>query len=389
MSRRALTTAILKLLGFLGPGKRAPVRDFAPRRIAVMRFGGFGDVVAVTSLVRAIRVRWPEARIDFITDAASTTVLANNPDISDIVIGRKPALSLNPLRFSGPIRAMREWSRRPYDLAFFTHHDFANEFYPLFFRARYKVGFDIDDRGFDFAYSHSICVYTMGHEKGREHIRTHFTEYYQRLLHAFTGDAQKIEPPVIRIADDERAAARGFLDERGLARNLVVLAPGGADPIKIWPIERYADVARRLLADHDASVIVMLGPAEAHYAKHFDGMGKRFLFDAGGNSFRENIAITEQAAAMVSNDTGLMHVAAVLGVPAAAIFGPTPAAVFGYAHSGHRIVTADMDCVPCNDDACRLLPEGRKHELAPCLDAVTADRVVREVAAILPRAGAA
>ena len=386
--RRAITSAILKLLGLVGPGKRPQEPAFLPRRIAVMRFGGFGDVVAVTSLVRAIRRRWPEAEIDFITDRPSTTVLANSPDLANIVIGDKPEMSLQPWKVLLAIRAMRAWSGETYDLAFFTHHDFANEFYPLFFRARYKVGFDIDDRGFDFAFTHSICVYTIAHEKGRDHIRTHFTDYYQRLLHAFTGKTQPIEPPVIEISDDERKTAEAFIADRGLDRNLVILAPGGAHPIKIWPIARYADVARKLLANYDVSVMVMLGPGEASHARYFEDMGPRFLFDAGDNSFRENIAITSLATAMVSNDTGLMHVAAVLGVPAAAIFGPTPAAVFGYAHAGHRIVTADMACVPCNESACPLLPAGRKHELAPCLDAVTPDRIIQEVAAFLPRADA-
>jgi ADP-heptose:LPS heptosyltransferase len=386
--RRMLTSLILALLSLCGRRKLPPVPDFTPDRIAMMRFGGFGDVVAVTSLVRAVRKTWPDARIDFITDAASTTVTENNPDIDRVVVGPKPAMTWAPGAVIREIGKMRRWSQERYDLAFFMHHDIHNEFYPLFFRADYKVGFDIDDRGFDFAYTHSSCVYTIGHPKGPAHITTHFTLHYQHLLHAFTGRDHPVEQVVIGLTDAEISNARAFVAKHNLDRNLVVMAPGGADPIKIWPIERYAEVARHLLADHDASVMVMLGPAEAHLASCFSDINGRFLFDAGGNTFRENIAICTQASALASNDTGLMHVAAALRIPTAAIFGPTPSKVYGYADAGHTIIAADMACVPCNESACRLLPADSKTALAPCLDAITPERVATTVGSIITRAAA-
>ena len=382
-ARKVITSLILTLLRLIGPGKKPPIGDFAPKRIAMLRFGGFGDMVAVTGLLRAARKTWPDAHIDFITDQASTTVMENNPDADRIIVGQKPGGGWSIGTVLRSFTDMRRWSRQSYDLAFFMHHDFANEFLPVFFRSRFKTGFDIDERGFDFAYTHSTCVYSPSHPKVDEHITTHFTSHYQRLLHAVTGRDHPLEMPVIQLSDAEISAAQRFVNDRGIDKRLVVIAPGGTDPIKIWPIERYADVARKLVTEHDASVMVMLGPAEAAYEIHFQDLGDRFVFDAGGNSFRENMAICGQASAMVCNDTGLMHVAAALGVPAAAIFGATPAAVFGYGNAGHDIITADLPCIPCNTWFCRLLPEERRGELPPCLDEVSADRVAGAAAHIL------
>jgi hypothetical protein len=63
--RRCATSAILRGLGLVGGRKLPPQPDFRPKRIAVIRFGGFGDVLAVTGLTRAQREDYPDAIIDF------------------------------------------------------------------------------------------------------------------------------------------------------------------------------------------------------------------------------------------------------------------------------------------------------------------------------------
>ena len=92
---------------------------------------------------------------------------------------------------------------------------------------------------------------------------------------------------------------------------------------------------------------------------------------------------------MVGNDTGLMHVGAQFGVPAVALFGPTPPTIFGYAHLGHRILTADLPCIPCNAPHCRLLADGGARDTAPCMEAIAPARVIREMDALLQRPAAA
>ena len=70
-----------------------------------------------------------------------------------------------------------------------------------------------------------------------------------------------------------------------------------------------------------------------------------------------------------------MHVAGLFGVPGVSIFGPTPSTIFGYAHLGHRVLTADLPCVPCNAPTCRLLPDGGRETVPPCLEAIDVSRV--------------
>jgi hypothetical protein len=167
--RRCATSAVLRALGLVGRRKLRPQPDFRPKRIAVMRFGGFGDVLAVTGLTRALREDYPDAEIDFYTDPPSTVVLENNPDIDNVIAAPKPLLSANPETVWRNLALVRRWSRPPYDLAIVAHHEFDLLVLSLFFRARFRVGYDINERGFDFAFTHSSAP-IRGRIRGRPNI---------------------------------------------------------------------------------------------------------------------------------------------------------------------------------------------------------------------------
>ncbi len=383
--RRCASSAVLKALGLVGRRRLPPQPDFRPTRIAVMRFGGFGDVLAVTGLTRALREDYPDAEIDFYTDPPSTIVLENNPDIDRVIAASKPRLSASPATIWRNVALVQRWSKPPYDLAIVAHHEFDLLVLSLFFRARFVVGYDINERGFDFAFTHSSGTFTGAHPRTPEHLSSHFTVHIQRLLHAFQGRERDIAEPRIAVSDAESAKADAFLADHGLGGELLVVAPGGSTPTKLWPMERFAAVTRKAIERHGVSAMVMLGPSEADAKRYFMDMPGRFHFDAGGNSFRENIALVGKADAVVGNDTGLMHAAAAFGVPGVAVFGPTSASVFGYGHRGHRILTGALPCIPCDAPFCKLLADGGISETAPCMDEISAERVVAELDSLLGR----
>jgi len=100
----------------------------------------------------------------------------------------------------------------------------------------------------------------------------------------------------------------------------VALAPGAVGPGKRWPTENYADLARALVADGHA-VWVLGGPQEKPLAAQIAGhAGAR---DLTGTDLRDAVLALKAADLAVSNDSGLMHVAAAIGTPTVAIFGPT------------------------------------------------------------------
>jgi heptosyltransferase-2 len=104
-------------------------------------------------------------------------------------------------------------------------------------------------------------------------------------------------------------------------RPVVALCPGAVGAGKRWPETKYAELARRLAGDGIA-VWVLGGPGEKEIARTISG-GGQFALDLTGDDLRNAILALAAADAAVSNDSGLLHVAAAIGTAAVGLFGPT------------------------------------------------------------------
>ncbi len=128
--------------------------------------------------------------------------------------------------------------------------------------------------------------------------------------------------PELVVPPDEIKAWRerhGLADDR---RPIVTLSPGAVGAGKAWPVTYYAELARRLAVD-GASVWILGGPNEIPLAKEIVAAGGKRVRDLTGNDLRNAILAHAAADVAVTNDSGLMHVAAAIGTPTVAIFGPT------------------------------------------------------------------
>jgi len=160
--------------------------------------------------------------------------------------------------------------------------------------------------------------------------------------------------PELRVPATEVA---GWRDRRGLSKDgpVVALAPGAVGPSKRWPAAAYADLARRLVGE-GASVWVLGGPAEAPLARIIADVGPQ-VHDLTGSDLRNAILALAGANAAVSNDSGLLHVAAALGTPSIGIFGPTSPWHWAPLNPLAATIetTTELPCQPCHKPTCRLV----------------------------------
>ncbi|MFL6798308.1 MAG: lipopolysaccharide heptosyltransferase II [Xanthobacteraceae bacterium] len=174
----------------------------------------------------------------------------------------------------------------------------------------------------------------------------------------------------------EWRAARGLLADH---RRLIALAPGAVGPAKRWPY--YAELARSLAAE-ESSVWIVGGPAEREAAVRIAEAGGANVKDLTGNDLRDAVLALAAADAAVSNDSGLLHVAAALGTPAVGIFGPTSPWHWAPLNPLAGVIerAAALPCRPCHEPVCRL----NHHD---CMRTVAADVVmtaIRKVVADRP-----
>jgi heptosyltransferase II len=188
--------------------------------------------------------------------------------------------------------------------------------------------------------------------------------------------------PELQVPAAELAAWRGRL---GLgaspARPVVAFAPGAVGPAKRWPGAYYADLARRLAAEGNC-VWVIGGPGEKELAAEIVPGGQDDVRDLTGPDLRNAVLALAAANAAVSNDSGLLHVAAALGTPAIGIFGPTSPWHWAPLNPIEAVIetASELACRPCHKPVCRF----GHHR---CMREIPVDRVASEVRGIIAARG--
>jgi heptosyltransferase-2 len=140
------------------------------------------------------------------------------------------------------------------------------------------------------------------------------------------------------------------------ARPKVALAPGAVGPSKRWPGASYAELARGVIAQ-GCDVWIVGGPSEAPLARLIRDQAPEAR-DLTGPDLRNAILALAASQVAISNDSGLLHVAAALGTPSIGIFGPTSPwhwAPLNPIAAAIQQTTEQLDCQPCHKPTCRVL----------------------------------
>jgi ADP-heptose:LPS heptosyltransferase len=226
--------------------------------------------------------------------------------------------------------------------------------------------------------------------------RAHAADNIGRLLDmAFSGSAgdRHSAPPRtrLRIPDEARREAHRLLGGDADRRMRIGVHVSGGRPVKQWAPERFAETATRLAREHGAA-IVLTGTADdralTDRVAALMPPDVRTLNLAGAMTLPVFGGLLESVNLLVTGDTGPMHLAAAVGTPLVAIFGPSDPDRYGPLSTRARIVTADLWCRPCN--RVRLPPARCSHGTPDCLDLVSVEMVVDAARAVLedtPNAG--
>ena len=143
------------------------------------------------------------------------------------------------------------------------------------------------------------------------------------------------------------------------ADSIYVLCPGAEyGPSKRWPTEHFAELAQRLIAQNSNHQIILLGSNSDHglaqeITAHAKPNGKIHNW-CGNTSLDEAIALIGMSKAVVSNDSGLMHIAAALQIPQVAIFGSSDPAHTPPLSDKAKMIWLNMPCSPCHKRVCPL-----------------------------------
>ncbi len=276
--------------------------------VLIVPYMWIGDFVRVHSVVRLLKERWPDRPIDLITSSLCAPIL-------DYLPGVRKGIVVNLPRRSLPVGQYRELAQRlkaeQYGTALVMPRTWKSALAPFLAGIPERTGFAGEGR-----------VLLINDMRWGERKLERMIDCFGTLALPKNAVLPKDWPlPQIVVPQAEKEAwlARNSLSG---GRPVVAFAPGAVGPGKAWPPEQYAELARRLAGDR-CEIWVLGGPQEQAIAENIRQIGGLAVRDLTGNDLRNAIIALSIADVAVTNDSGLMHIAAAIGTPTVAIFGPT------------------------------------------------------------------
>lgn len=298
-----------------------------------------GDVVITQSLLKYLRARYPDARIDVLAPAFHGQVVARMPEVDHFVAapGGHGEFSLKAHWTLG--RSLRE---RRYTRAIVLPRSIKSALVPFFAGATRRTGFLGEHR--------RVLLNDIRH--GREALST-VDGFIALALEP--GESPPPAPPRPALAVDPGRQAR-LLAEHGIRAGapLAILAPGaefGAS--KRWPVEYFAETARALL-DAGWQVAAIGSPKEADAGLAVARGAPGALNLCGTTSLEDAIDLLGAARVAVTNDSGLMHIAAAVGTHLVAMYGSTSPQKVSPLTDRADVFWLALPCSPCRQRTCPL-----------------------------------
>jgi heptosyltransferase-2 len=263
-----------------------------------------------------LRRRFPRARLTMAARRSVADLFALSPVVDDVIV----------LQWNGKLLARR--SRRADVAALRELRADASVLLPNSFSSAWLVSrAGIPER---WGFATDMRARLLSRAVPRPAIRVHQSEYYRRLVKALGADNGPAEP---ELAVPDRAIAQAHETLRAAGwdgrRRMVVIAPGAAyGGAKRWPATYFASVVTRLVRDDRAACVLVGSSADAAITRWVRALvpddERPAVIDLAGSTTLETLmGVLSLATACVSNDSGAMHVAGAVGVPLAALFGPT------------------------------------------------------------------
>ena len=372
---RALVTAVDGLLraatGVARPfrGRHPPDR---PRRILLLRLERIGDLLMALPAIGDVRALAPDAEIDLVVGSWNAELAGALPSVSRVLTLDAAWLARehDGLGIPALVGAARQWRRSSYDLALNFEPDIRTNLLASASGARWTAGYASGGGG-------SLLDVALEYD-----VRAHTTDNARRLVSTVFG---RTPPPrtgghLVLPAKAQETASRMLA---GFRRPLVGVHVSGGRAIKQWDLDRFATVARQLISARGAHIVLTGSTGDRPLVEEV----KRMLptasaIDAAGDSDLLTVAaLLSRLDLLVTGDTGPMHLAAEVGTPIVAVFGPSDPARYAPRAANDRIVRVDLPCSPCN--RIRLPPARCVGHTPDCLAFISADRVVAEAIAAL------
>lgn len=337
-----------------GAGSDQARRDF--RKILIIKPSSLGDIVDALPAVGAIRKRFPSARISWLVKSEWAAILKGHRAIDEVIAA--------PFRWGEVPQLIRAVRKHPFDLVVDLQGLLRSALLGYATGASVRIGFSAAREGAPWFYTDRVAV--------PEGV-VHAIDRYRRVAKALGCNVERVDFDIPSSAE-LAANVRRLLSEGGLPEpvSFALIHPTARWESKKWEPARFAAVADWLIREKKLPAVFVGGKGEREEVDRILQQMKQPAMNLAGKTTLPELAeLIRQARFFVCNDSGPMHLAAAVGTPVVALFGPTDPRKIGPYGAGHTVIRKEVGCAGCRRNRCV-----RGNE---CMKAISVDEVAQAI----------
>lgn len=334
-----------------------------PRNVLIIKLRYLGDVLLATPTLEALKAAYPSTRLTVVVNRGTEAMLAGNPHIDEV-------LPLERGSIFSQWGFLRELRRRRFDVVIDLTDADRSAWLSRMTGAPARIGFNDEGRFRGHCYTHVVHG-----EPGAHRIKRDLASLAPLNI-AAAGTI-----PRLWLTQEEERRAADLLSREGVEgpKPLAMLQPGARYWFKAWPWERFAALADRLAEQYGYRVLIGGNQHEFELAERICGTAaSRPINLAGRADMRTYAAVLKRTSLFVGNDSGAMHVAAAVGTPVVALFGPSNPGEWGPCADTAEVIYKGLDCRACFHPTC---DRGEQN----CMRLISIDEVMSAVSRVVGR----
>ncbi|MEN6306935.1 MAG: lipopolysaccharide heptosyltransferase II [Anaerohalosphaeraceae bacterium] len=311
-----------------------------PQHILVWLPSPLGDAIMATPALSSIRQRFRSAKITFLASRTNRAFLEPSAFCDDWI-------ELDQSFFS-MVRRLRQ---SQFDMVVLFKNSFSSALTTLLAGIPNRVGYARDGRNW------MLTDKLMPEKEGGDFKPVSAVDYYLKVAQYLGGNIENKKLTIGLTDADRQMLAASWPQLNTKTGPLVILVPGGAfGPSKLWPVQRFAELADRLIEIYRATVVISIAPThqEIAIAEQIQGNAKHSILSLGQWPLKPGPlkALFEKADLVITNDTGPRHIAAALGKKLITLFGPNNPAWTHTHNPNETQIIGQSPCAPCDKPRC-------------------------------------
>jgi len=279
------------------------------KRILIIQYKPFGDVLLNTAYLPALRKKFPEAAIDFLVQRPYKTILEDNPNLDDIIVMEKKKRNTFAYYWER-VRTIIRVRKLKYDMIIDQMRGTGSAQITLFSGADYQLGWKL--KRWNWVYNY-------------QRKRTNDRYYALMKFHVLEPLGIKEEDKdlfyAIKTASQQKIDT-WLQDMKIKAKQFVVFSPGTPVLAKKWSLDFFVKLGDMIQENSGLRIVLLWGPGEKDDCEYIAKKMRENPFIAPPTSFNEAAALLKRAYIYISQDGGINHVSIAVKTPSIAIFGP-------------------------------------------------------------------